>query len=157
MSPARHDLLTVILGIGGVLVLASVIGALLGRRYSPQGQNAAIENLNDRIRAWWLMVLALALAFLGGRAGVIGLFAICAFAALREFMTLTNATRADHRTLAAAFFIVLPVQFWLVWIGWYGLYAIFIPVWVFLLLPIVSVLAGKPATTSCAWPRCNGR
>ncbi|MTH33697.1 phosphatidate cytidylyltransferase [Paracoccus limosus] len=143
MSPARHDLLTVILGIGGVLVLASVIGALLGRRYSPQGQNAAIENLNDRIRAWWLMVLALALAFLGGRAGVIGLFAICAFAALREFMTLTNATRADHRTLAAAFFIVLPVQFWLVWIGWYGLYAIFIPVWVFLLLPIVSVLAGE--------------
>jgi phosphatidate cytidylyltransferase len=143
MSPARHDLLTVILGIGGVLVLASVIGALLGRRYSPQGQNAAIENLNDRIRAWWLMVLALALAFLGGRAGVIGLFTICAFAALREFMTLTNATRADHRTLAAAFFIVLPVQFWLVWIGWYGLYAIFIPVWVFLLLPIVSVLAGE--------------
>lgn len=143
MSPAHEDLLSVILGIGGVLVLASAIGWALGRRYSPDGQNAAIENLNDRIRAWWLMVLALALAFLGGRPGVIVLFAICAFAALREFMTLTNASRADHRTLAAAFFIVLPVQFWLVWIGWYGMYAIFIPVWVFLLLPIVSVLAGE--------------
>lgn len=143
MNAAHEDLLTVILGIGGVLVFASAVGWLLGRRYSPEGQNAAIENLNDRIRAWWLMVLALALAFLGGRAGVIVLFAICAFAALREFMTLTNATRADHRTLAAAFFIVLPVQFYLVWIGWYGLFAIFIPVWVFLLLPIVSVLAGE--------------
>lgn len=143
MNAAHQDLLTVILGIGGVLAVASAIGWVLGRRYSPQGQNAAIENLNDRIRAWWLMVLALALAFLGGRPGVIVLFAICSFSALREFMTLTNATRADHRTLAAAFFIVLPVQFWLVWIGWYGLYSIFIPVWVFLLLPIVSVLAGE--------------
>lgn len=143
MSAAHEDLLTVILGIGGVLVFASAVGWLLARRYSPDGQNAAIENLNDRIRAWWLMVLALALAFLGGRAGVIVLFAICAFAALREFMTLTNAGRADHRSLAAAFFVVLPVQFYLVWIGWYGLFAIFIPVWVFLLLPIVSVLAGE--------------
>lgn len=143
MSAAHEDLLTVILGIGGVLVFASAVGWLLACRYSPDGQNAAIENLNDRIRAWWLMVLALALAFLGGRAGVIVLFAICAFAALREFMTLTNAGRADHRSLAAAFFVVLPVQFYLVWIGWYGLFAIFIPVWVFLLLPIVSVLAGE--------------
>lgn len=143
MSAAQADLLTVILGIGGVLLLASGIGWGLGRRFSPDGENAAIENLNDRIRAWWLMVLALALAFLGGRPGVIVLFAICSFAALREFMTLTNASRADHRTLAAAFFVVLPVQFWLVWIGWYGMYAVFIPVWVFLLLPILSVLAGE--------------
>ncbi|MCZ0964036.1 phosphatidate cytidylyltransferase [Paracoccus benzoatiresistens] len=143
MSAAHEDLLTVILGIGGVLVFASAVGWLLARLYSPEGESAAIENLNDRIRAWWLMVLALALAFLGGRAGVIVLFAICAFAALREFMTLTNAGRADHRSLIAAFFIVLPVQFYLVWIGWYGLFAIFIPVWVFLLLPIVSVLAGE--------------
>ncbi|SMO46707.1 phosphatidate cytidylyltransferase [Paracoccus laeviglucosivorans] len=143
MDDARSDLLTVIAAIGGVLIFASAIGWVLGRRYSPNGENAAIENLNDRIRAWWVMTLALSLAFLGGRFGVIALFALCSFAALREFMTLTNATRADHNTLAAAFFIVLPVQFWLVWINWYGLYSIFIPVYVFLLLPIVSALAGE--------------
>ncbi len=143
MHEARSDLLTVIAAIGGILVFASLLGWVLQRRYSPDGRNAAIENLNDRIRAWWVMVLALALAFLGGRFGVIALFALCSFAALREFMTLTNATRADHNTLAAAFFVVLPVQFWLVWINWYGLYSIFIPVYVFLLLPIVSALAGE--------------
>ena len=143
MHDARSDLLTVIAAIGGILVFASLLGWVLQRRYSPDGRNAAIENLNDRIRAWWVMALALALAFLGGRFGVIALFALCSFAALREFMTLTNATRADHHTLAAAFFVVLPVQFWLVWINWYGLYSIFIPVYVFLLLPIVSALAGE--------------
>lgn len=143
MDDARSDLLTVIAGIGGVLLFASAIGWLLQRRYSPNGENPAIENLNDRIRAWWVMTLALALAFLGGRFGVIALFALCSFAALREFMTLTNATRADHNTLAAAFFVVVPVQFWLVWDNWYGMYSIFIPVYVFLLLPIVSALAGE--------------
>lgn len=143
MDDARSDLLTVIAGIGGILIFASILGWLLARRYSPHGENSAIENLNDRIRAWWVMALSLSLAFLGGHAGVTLLFLLCSFAALREFMTLTNATRADHNTLAAAFFVVLPVQFWLIWINWYGLFSIFIPVYVFLLLPIVSALAGE--------------
>lgn len=142
MSHMHADLLTVIAGIGGLLLLASAIGFVLQRRLSPDGQNAGIENLNARIRAWWVMVITISLAFLAGRTGVIILFALCSFAALREFMTLTNATRADHRTLAAVFFIVLPVQYVLIGISWYGLFSIFIPVWVFLLLPIVSALAG---------------
>ncbi|MET3602080.1 phosphatidate cytidylyltransferase [Martelella mangrovi] len=143
MSEIHHDLLRVFIGIGGVLIFASAIGFVLQRRLSPNGENEAIENLNDRIRAWWVMAITLSIAFLAGRTGVIILFAVCSFAALREFMTLTNTVRADHRTLVAVFFVVLPVQFYLIWIGWYGLYSIFIPVYVFLLLPIVSALAGR--------------
>ena len=142
MNSLNSDLLTVIAGIGGILAVASLIGFVLQRRLSPDGQNAAVENLNARIRAWWVMAIAISIAFLGGRTGVIILFLLCSFAALREFMTLTNATRADHRSLAAVFFIVLPVQYYLIWISWYGLYSIFIPVWVFLLLPMVSALSG---------------
>lgn len=143
MSQLHSDLMAVILGIGGVLTFASVIGAYLGFKFSPNGENAAIENLNDRIRAWWVMAITISLAFLGGRTGVILLFAISSFAALREFMTLTNATKADHRTLVVSFFVVLPLQFYLIAIGWYGLYSILIPVYVFLLLPILSAVAGE--------------
>ncbi len=100
-APAQSDLLIVIGAIGAVLLLASGIGWLLQRRLSPNGENEAIENLNDRIRSWWIMVIAISLAFIGGRTGVILLFTLCSFAALREFMTLTNAIRADHRSLAA--------------------------------------------------------
>lgn len=142
MTEVQGDLSRVIAGIAGVLAFASTVGFVLRRRLSPEGGNAAIENLNDRIRAWWVMAIVLSIAFFGGRGGVILLFALCAFAALREFMTLTNATRADHATLVAVFFIVLPAQFWLVWIDWYGLYSVFIPVYVFLFLPILSALAG---------------
>jgi phosphatidate cytidylyltransferase len=60
-------------------------------------------------------------------------------------MTLTYTRGADHNALAASFFIVLPVQYLLVYIGWYGLFTIFIPVYVFLLLPLI-VVAGDDTT-----------
>ncbi len=140
MSTVQSDLLTVIVGIVALLSAASGLGFVLARR-APA--NAAIENLNDRITAWWVMSAAISLAFLGGRAGVVALFGLASFAALREFMTLTAAKSADHKSLVAAFFLVLPAQFGLVWWGWYGLYSIFIPVYVFLFLPIISALSGE--------------
>jgi phosphatidate cytidylyltransferase len=71
---------------------------------------------------------------------VLILFAVLSFAALREFLTLTEKRRADHWALAAAFFVVLPVQYVLIGADWYGFYSIFIPVYAFLLLPIISAL-----------------
>ena len=142
MNETHSDLLTLLSGILAILLTASIAGFILQRRLSPDGANAVIENLNARIKTWWAMVVLIALAFIGGRTGVMLLFAFCSFAALREFVTLTNARRADHWALAAAFFLVLPVQYYLVWVDWYGLYSIFIPVYAFLLMPIISALRG---------------
>ena len=88
------------------------------------------------------MVVLIGIAFVAGRAGVILLFAFCSFAALREFVTLINTRRADHWALAAAFFVALPVQYYLLWAEQYGIYSIFIPVYAFLFMPIVAVLRG---------------
>ena len=60
-------------------------------------------------------------------------------------MTLTRSSRADHRVLLGMFAIVLPVQYWLVWTEWYGLFAIFIPVYCFLLMPALTALHGDTA------------
>jgi phosphatidate cytidylyltransferase len=142
MSASHPDLLTLLAGFAAILVAASVIGYVLQSRLSPDGSNAAIDNLNDRIRAWWVMVALMGLALIGGRTGVTLLFACCSFAALREFVTLTSTSRADHWALAGAFFAVLPIQYYLIWISWYGLYSIFIPVYAFLMMPIIVVLRG---------------
>jgi phosphatidate cytidylyltransferase len=142
MSAPHPDLLTLLAGFAAILVAASVIGYVLQSRLSPDGSNTAIENLNDRIRAWWVMVALMGLALIGGRTGVTLLFACCSFAALREFVTLTSTRRADHWALAGAFFAVLPIQYYLIWISWYGLYSIFIPVYAFLMMPIIAVLRG---------------
>ena len=104
--------------------------------------HAVIDNLNARIKAWWVMVLVISGAFLFGKDGVIVLFLFISFVALREFMTLTYTRSGDHNALAASFFIVLPAQYFFVYIEWYGLYSIFIPVYAFLMLPILEVTAG---------------
>jgi phosphatidate cytidylyltransferase len=129
-------------GIGAVLVVASVVGWSLKTAMAKGMPHPTIDNLNARIKAWWVMVLVIGLAFVFGRPGVILLFAVISFFALREFLTLTYTRSADYLALAAAFFVVLPLQYVLVYVGWYGLYAIFVPVYVFLLLPILEVLGG---------------
>lgn len=136
-------LLWLLAGVGTILILASVIGEILRARLSPAGQNPVIENLNARINAWWVMVICLALAFIAGKPGVVLLFALCSFAALREFLTLTTHNRADHWSLVACFFLILPLQYAFLATDWYGMYSIFIPVYAFLLLPVVSSLRGS--------------
>lgn len=136
-------LLWLLAGVGTILVLASIIGEILRARLSPAGENPVIENLNARINAWWVMVICLALAFIAGKPGVVLLFALCSFAALREFLTLTTHNRTDHWSLVACFFLILPLQYWFLATDWYGMYSIFIPVYAFLLLPVASSLRGS--------------
>jgi phosphatidate cytidylyltransferase len=136
---AGEQTLALFLGVLAVLALASAVGWVLAWR-AGGWPSPGVDNLNARIKAWWVMVALLAGAFLCGTGGVVLLFAFASFFALREFLTLTETRRGDHVALAAMFFVVLPVQYWLIYIDWYGLYSIFVPVYVFLLLPIVAVL-----------------
>jgi phosphatidate cytidylyltransferase len=106
-------------------------------------ENPVIETFMTRVRSWWAIVILFTLALIAGTGGIIVLFAFASFAALREFLTLTNKRRADHLALALGFFVVLPLQYLFVGLGWQALYTVFIPVYVFLMLPIVSALRGN--------------
>lgn len=129
-------------GILLLLIVASAIGWVLQRRVRTAPGRATVENLNARIRAWWAMVVVFGLAYLGGAPGVIGLFVILSFLGLREFITLTPSRRGDHRALFWAFFVIIPLHYAFIFRWWYGMFSIFIPVYVFLFLPIRMALAG---------------
>ena len=126
-------------GIGVLLVVASLVGWLLQRR-SPD--SATIANLVARVNAWWVMVAVLAACFLLGRTATIVLFAIASLFALREFVTLTPTRPGDHLPLVVCFYVLLPVQYLLIYEDWYNLFAIFLPVYGFLLLPVLTAVAG---------------
>jgi phosphatidate cytidylyltransferase len=132
------------IGIFAVLGVATAIGRVLRLRLAEGASSSVIDNLNARIDAWWAMVIAVGLAFLCGKAGVMLLFGLLSLLALREFVTLTYTRRSDHLALALAFYVALPVQYALIWIEWYGLFSIFIPVYGFLILPIVAALRADP-------------
>ncbi|QWP76912.1 phosphatidate cytidylyltransferase [Lysobacter sp. K5869] len=126
-------------GVAAVLLLATAISEWLRWRTRDK-PSAVVANLVARIRAWWVMVLLIGVAFAIGRVGMIVLFALVSLFALREFITLTPTRRSDYYALLAAFYLALPLQYWLVYIDWYGLYTLLIPVYAFLLLPILSAI-----------------
>ena len=131
--------------VGGVLALlavSSVAGWILSMRVKSEQGRATVNNLNARIRAWWMMVAVFGLAMATGGIGSVVLFGLTSFMALREFITLTPTRYGDHRSLFWVFFVVLPLQYYLIAIKWYGLFSILIPVYAFLILPIRSAAAG---------------
>ena len=136
----RHFLL-VVGGILAFLTVASAIGWLLARR-AGEGSRDTVENLNARIRAWWVMVAVLAGALALGATATVVLFGLLSFYALREFLSLTPTKPADHWPLLAAFYLFLPAQYVLIGWDWYGLFSILIPVYAYLLLPILGVVRG---------------
>lgn len=127
------------------LIIASSIGYGLKFKVGFSTPHAVIDNLNARINAWWIMILIIFAAAALGFYGVIGLFFVISFMALREFLSLLYIRRGDHLALAACFYVILPLQYFLVTIDWFSMFTIFIPVYGFLFLPILSALLGDTA------------
>ncbi len=136
------ELLLLLGGIGGLLALSSLVGWALDQRVRDDQTRLVVANLNARIRSWWVMTAVFVAALATGGLGSVLLFALTSFIALREFITLTPTRRGDHRTLFWAFFVFAPIQYLLVGIQWYGLFAIFLPVYAFLFIPVRTALAG---------------
>jgi phosphatidate cytidylyltransferase len=140
--PVDRDLACLVSGLAGVLTVATVIGHTLRHRATTDQRRTAVANLNARILAWWAMCAIVIGSVLLGTVGTAILFALVSFLALGEFITLTPARRADHRALLLAFYITIPIQYWLVATSWYGLFAIFVPVYGALCISAVAAMAG---------------
>lgn len=142
MNETTTDILFLAFGAFGILVALTFLGEVLRARQPLDEPNPVLETYTTRVHSWWGMVAFIGIALLTGKVGVMLLFAFASFAALREFLTLTTKAQADHLSLALAFFVILPLQYIFIAMEWSGLYSIFIPVYAFLLLPIVSAMRG---------------
>ena len=87
------------------------------------------------------MVAIFALTLYFGHWTTVTLFFLLSFLALREFITLNETRGCDHKVLFWCFFVILPLQYFLVGIQWYGLASIFIPVYAFIFIPIRKVMS----------------
>ena len=129
------------LAIFGGLALAAAAASFVVHRLMMRTSDPIkltwIGQLNSRVQASWLILLLFAIGFALGEVALSVIFALASFFALREFVALTPIKPADHVALVIAFYLVIPVQYVLVASGWYQLYAVFIPVYLFLILPAV--------------------
>jgi len=141
-----RDMYYLFMGVLAILLVASVIGWILDWKVkSPKGKET-VANMNARIKAWWLMCGVFATASMAGYLATVLLFAVLSFLALREFVTLTPTRRGDHKALLFVFFLVTPLQYWLVATKWYGMFTLLVPVYAFLFIPTVNALQGDART-----------
>ena len=126
----------------GALLLATAIAMVLVLRDSEDSEGG--RRLVRDLRALWIGAAVFWLAWIAGPVGAGIAFGLVSFFALREFITLVHTRRGDHRSLILAFFVVLPLQYVIAGGRWFDLFTVFIPVYVFLAIPVASALAGDP-------------
>jgi len=102
------------------------------------------SELAQRIKSWWLMAGFFFISLIVHPDASIILFALMSFLALKEYFTLIHTRIEDHRVLFWAF-LAVPFQYWWVKSQWLGMFLIFIPLYMFLFLPIRAMMTGKTA------------
>lgn len=128
----------------GLLSLVTIVS--FSRTLREQTEEELERQLRFRLdlRAVWSGSLAFWVAWISGPVGATLLFALVSFLAMREFITLTHTRRADHRSLLLAFFGILPMQFALAGAQSLNLFMVFIPVYMFLAIPVMSAFGDDP-------------
>ena len=121
-----------------LLLIASLVTAVL-MRVRPASN---FTELKLRIQTWWWLVAILFVALSFNRTVAVVVLGLVSFMAFKEFVSLVPTRPIDNRVLLWAY-LAIPVQYLWVRMGWYGMFIIFIPVYMFLLLPLRMVISGE--------------
>jgi len=127
-----------IFGLYGLLVLASGIAHLLAALRPRKDYT----ELKQRVRSWWVIIVIFTGSIAGPNSVKLGFLAFVSFLALREYLSLIPTRRADRRILFWCY-LAVPLQYYWISIGWYSMFLIFIPVYIFLFLPLRMVTIGE--------------
>ena len=127
-----------LVGLVGVLLLASLAVWLI----AASRRDKDYTDLKLRTRSWWVMIGIFVGAMLLSPSASVVLFAFISFLALKEYLSLIPTRRADRRVLFWAY-LAIPLHYYWVETAWYGMFIIFIPVYMFLLLPLRMVIIGE--------------
>ncbi|NOQ78725.1 MAG: phosphatidate cytidylyltransferase [Gammaproteobacteria bacterium] len=121
-----------------VLITATIIQFII----SYKNPDKDYTELRQRTLSWW-WIIALLFLFLGmGSSATIVFFAFISFLALKEFLSIVSTRQADRNVVFGAY-IAIPLQYYWVAEAWYGMFIIFIPVYLFLFIPMRMVLKGE--------------
>jgi phosphatidate cytidylyltransferase len=133
-----HNVLWALGGVFAALAVATVVDVLL-RRLKPERD---WTELGQRIASWWVMAAVFTAAILLSRVASIAFLGFVSFLALKEYLSIIPTRRADRRVLLWAY-LAIPIQYYWVASEWYGMFIIFVPVYMFLFLPLPMLIIGR--------------
>jgi phosphatidate cytidylyltransferase len=142
--PVDSQVALLFVALFGLLLIITVAIGAQQLREADENARERQQRMRRDLRAVWIGGVVFWLAWVSGPLGATLAFGVFSFLALREFITLVYTRRGDHRSLILAFFAALPLQYLLVGVRAFDLFTVFVPVYVFLAIPVASALAGDP-------------
>lgn len=170
MKPIQIIFLSVLIGLSAYMLfendefsmlflLASIIALLLFFsvvwRVLQWKQSAMAEEIRDRTITWWWMVAVFMLALSIHRIVSFIFLGFLCFSSLREYFSMLkmadtniNADLSFADRLPVFFcYLAIPLVLYVSYIEWYTLFVILIPVYFFLLMPILLILQNRAEGT----------
>ena len=125
----------------GTVVAILVLSTCIRLTLKVKNPTKDYTELRQRIQSWWVMVAILfGVLIVKGNCALV-FFGFLSFLILKEFLSIVPIRQADRRVVFWLY-LAIPLQYYWVSSAWYGMFIIFIPVYVFLFIPVRMVLIG---------------
>lgn len=116
-----------------VVALINVIA--LGLKFMKKN----VENFITRMKSFWIILILFTLAFCINKAVAFFFIMLISYLALKEYFSMIPTRPSDRRVLLWAY-LSIPVNFYFLYINWVAMFYLFIPLYLFILIPIRMVL-----------------
>ncbi|MGB5918714.1 phosphatidate cytidylyltransferase [Arcobacter sp.] len=125
-----------------IIVIILILSTIIYMFKRNKEKEKDFTELKLRIQSWWWMIGIVFISLSISQKTAIFFFAFLSFLALKEFVSIVPIRHVDRRAIFWVY-LSIPLQYYWVSIGWYGMFIIFIPVYLFLFIPIRLILIGE--------------
>lgn len=121
-----------------IMILLTLIANIVG----VIKKQADLSNFKQRMKSFWMIVILFTVAFAWNKITALIFLAFISYLALKEYLSLITTRGADRRVLLWAY-LAIPIQLYLIYTNWLVMFYLFVPLYMFLLIPVRMVTIGE--------------
>ena len=136
------DLIPEIQWVIAIILLILVFATLLFWIWNMIKPSKLVDEMQIRTRSWWIMCCIFLFASIVNPVVTYFALGFLSFLTLRELYSQLKLRKIDRSVLFFCY-LSIPIQYFLAFKGYYTLFLIFIPVFMFIIIPFLLVLTGE--------------
>ena len=136
------DLMPEIQWVIAIILLILVFATLLFLIWNMIKPSKLVDEMQIRTRSWWIMCCIFLFASIVNPVVTYFALGFLSFLTLRELYSQLKLRKIDRSVLFFCY-LSIPIQYFLAFKGYYTLFLIFIPVFMFIIIPFLLVLTGE--------------
>lgn len=121
-----------------IMILLTLIANIVG----VVKKKADLSNFKQRMKSFWMIVILFTVAFAWNKITALIFLAFISYLALKEYLSLVTTRRTDRRVLLWAY-LAIPLQLYFIYTDWLVMFYLFVPLYMFLLIPVRMVTIGE--------------